>query len=70
VTMELDAESRDVETPKELRKALAANGPRRKKWDSWSYTRRREVTEAIEGAKRPETRARRVAAALSALDRR
>lgn len=36
-------------------------------WDALSFTRRRELAEGITGAKRPETRARRVAAALEAL---
>ena len=69
VTIELDAEIRDVAPPPELVKALKAAGV----WDRWaelSYTHRREHVEAIANAKRPETRQRRIDAAVKALDRK
>ena len=37
------------------------------RWDALSYTQRREFAEAITGAKKLETRARRVANTLAAL---
>lgn len=60
MTLELDAEKREVKPPPDLVKALKANPPA---WDSWralSYTHQREHVEAILEAKKPETRQRRV----------
>ncbi len=68
VTIELDAEPRKVELPLDLARALRSNNQRMKKWQSLSYTRRRERAEAIESAKRPATRARRLAATIQSLD--
>jgi uncharacterized protein YdeI (YjbR/CyaY-like superfamily) len=39
-----------------------------KKWQSLSYTRRREMAEAIESAKKPATRARRLSSTIQSLD--
>src|SRR3546814_15530361 len=36
-------------------------------WAKQSYTRQREAAEAVEGAKKPETRARRIKAAIANL---
>ena len=68
VTIELDAEPREVELPRDLARALRSDKHRLKKWQSLSYTNRREKSEAIENAKRPATRERRLAAALKSLD--
>jgi hypothetical protein len=68
VRIELDIEPREVELPHDLARALRANKPRLKKWQSLSYTKRREKVEAIENAKKPATRARRLASAIQALD--
>jgi Bacteriocin-protection, YdeI or OmpD-Associated/Domain of unknown function (DUF1905) len=68
VTIELDAEPREVELPHDLAQALHANKQRTKKWQSLSYTIRRERVEAIENAKKPVTRDRRLAATLRSLD--
>ena len=68
VIFELDEGPREVTVPEDLRKALAANRSRRDRWDALSYTHRREHVEAIEGAKKPETRARRLQRTLRALD--
>jgi len=68
VTIELDAEPREVELPQDLARALRANKQRMKTWQSLSYTNRRERVEAIEAAKRPATRARRLAATIRSLD--
>ena len=59
VRLELDTDVRDVEPPADLVKALKAE----KLWDAWqklSFTHRREHVEAVEGAKKPETRTRRI----------
>jgi hypothetical protein len=63
VTLELDVEPRTVEPPADLVKALEAGAA----WDGWqalAYTHQREHVEAIEQARKPETRARRLAAAV------
>jgi Domain of unknown function (DUF1905)/Bacteriocin-protection, YdeI or OmpD-Associated len=66
VLVELDAEPRDVALPADLADALAAAGLR-DAWDACSYSHRREWVEAIEDAKRPETRTRRVARAVASV---
>ncbi|MBK7403799.1 MAG: DUF1905 domain-containing protein [Phycisphaerales bacterium] len=67
VTLELDDKPRVVEVPKDLALALAKDRKARDAWNALSYTHQREHAEAITGAKKPETRARRVAKALEML---
>lgn len=67
VTLERDDEPRTVTPPADLARALKQNKAARAAWDELSYTHRREYAELIEGAKRPETRARRVAKTISQL---
>ncbi len=67
VRVALDDEPRVVTPPADLAKALKAAPPA---WDHWrelSYTHQREHAEAVEGAKKPETRARRIANAVAML---
>lgn len=59
VKLELDGDERTIEIPRDLEKALTPSG--RKAWDALSYTRRREYAEAVNEAKKADTRARRVA---------
>jgi hypothetical protein len=61
VLMELDAKPRTVRVPADLRAALADDPAAREAFARLSYTHRREYVEWIAAAKRPETRARRVA---------
>ncbi len=63
VRMELDAEPRTVSIPADLRDALAAPSAS-EAFSALSFTHRREYVERIEEAKRPDTRARRVASTL------
>lgn len=66
VTLTLDTASRAVDPPADLREALEAAGV----WDRWqklSFTYQREHVEAVEGAKKPETRARRIAKCVTVL---
>ncbi|GIQ72032.1 hypothetical protein BraRD5C2_04680 [Bradyrhizobium sp. RD5-C2] len=58
VTLELDAEKRTVDIPPDLDKALTPAA--RARWDQLSYTHQREYVEAINEARKPETRARRI----------
>lgn len=67
VTLERDDEPRTVTPPADLARALKGNKAARAAWDKLSYTHRREYAEAIEGAKRPETRQRRIEKTLSQL---
>ena len=59
--IELDTEVREVLVPADLERELEANKGTREKWQTLSYTHKREHVEAIEGAKKEETRARRLA---------
>ena len=60
VVLERDDEPRTVDVPPDLAAALAADPAAQAAWDRSSYTHRREHAEAVEDAKRPETRARRI----------
>ena len=64
VRMELDTEPRRVSVPPDLRAALNADPDAKAAFDKLSFTHQREYVEWIEEAKRPETRARRVAGAV------
>ncbi len=68
VAIEIDRDDapRTVDLPEDLAAALAAEPGARAAFDAMSYTHRREWAEAIEGAKRPETRAHRIAQAVDA----
>jgi hypothetical protein len=61
VRMELDAEPRVVAPPPDLAEALAASPKARDAFAKLSFTHQREYVEWVEEAKRPETRARRIA---------
>jgi hypothetical protein len=67
VTLTLDREKRVIEPPPDLVKALRAAPPAWERWRELSYSHQREHVEAIEGARKPETRLRRIDAAVRAL---
>jgi len=69
VTIALDSEPREIEPPEDLGRALQANARVWRVWQALSYTRRREHVEAVEGAKKPDTRARRIASIVDSLKR-
>lgn len=64
VTLTLDEAPREVEVPDDLHRALTAVPGGQSRWSALSYTHQREHVEAIEAAKKPETRSRRIAAAV------
>ena len=64
VRVALDDEERVVTPPADLVKALKAAPPAWDRWRELSYTHQREHAEAVEQAKKPDTRARRVAKAV------
>lgn len=66
IVLEVDDEERAVELPPELAEALARDDVAVAGWDRFSFTHKREYAQAIIDAKRPETRAKRVAAAVKA----
>jgi Bacteriocin-protection, YdeI or OmpD-Associated/Domain of unknown function (DUF1905) len=67
VEIERDDSPREVEVPPELASALASDGIAAGVYESLSFTHRREYAEWIAGAKKEETRTRRVAKALEML---
>jgi hypothetical protein len=67
VELALDTATREVAPPRDLVAALRAAPPAWERWRELSFTHQREHVEAIEGAKRPETRARRIANAVAML---
>jgi uncharacterized protein YdeI (YjbR/CyaY-like superfamily) len=64
VTMERDTEPRVITPPAELARALKADEAARAAWDKLSYSHQKEYARAVEEAKRPETRQRRVEQAV------
>ena len=64
VRLDLDTEPRVVQPPADLVKALKAVPGAWDRWRALSYSHQREHVEAIEEAKRPETRSRRLANAV------
>lgn len=62
--VQLDTAERAVEVPQDLADALDAAGAR-SAFDALAYSHRKEHVRAVEEAKRPETRAKRVAAAVA-----
>ncbi|HXE76513.1 MAG TPA: YdeI/OmpD-associated family protein [Candidatus Xenobia bacterium] len=64
VVMEPDAAPRAVAVPADLKKALAKNKAAKAAFEKMPYSHKKEYVEAIREAKKPETRARRIAGAL------
>lgn len=64
VTVQLDAGERTVEVPPELADGLAAVPGARAKFDAMSFTCRKEYAGWVAGAKKADTRERRVAKAV------
>ena len=67
VSMERDDEPRTVTPPADLARALRADRSAQAAWDKLSYTHQKEHARAVEDAKRPETRARRIEKTISQL---
>jgi len=70
VQLDLDTEARTVAPPADLVKALKARPGALDAWKKLSFTHQREHVEAVEGAKKPETRTRRIDAAVEAVAER
>lgn len=67
VELELDAAPRIVELPPDLARAIARDTKATTAWDRLSYTNKKEMARSLEEAKKPETRQRRLAAAVATL---
>lgn len=69
VTLSLDERPRVIETPKDLAAALRKAGSvTEEAWAKMAFTHKREHAEAIEQAKKPETRARRIKKAVEMIE--
>jgi hypothetical protein len=64
VRLDLDEEKREITPPADLARALKAVPPAWERWQELSYSHQREYVEAVEEAKKPETRARRINGAV------
>jgi antitoxin component of MazEF toxin-antitoxin module len=67
VEVELDTAPRVAAVPADLAEALAADPAALAAFERLSYSNQRQHTLSVEGAKTPETRARRVAKAVATL---
>jgi hypothetical protein len=67
IELALDTAPRIVEVPADLAQALARDKKAAAAWGALSYTNKKEAARAIEDAKRPETRERRLVATLARL---
>ena len=70
VKLELDTGKREIRPPPDFAKALKAAPPAWDRWGELSYSHQREYAEAIVGAKKPETRTRRIEGAVQAIGAR
>ena len=64
IRLDLDTDERVVTVPADFARALRAAPPGWARWQELSYSHQREYVEAIEEARKPETRTRRVSAAV------
>ena len=65
--VDLDTAEREVEIPADLAAALDRDPAARAAFDALSFSRRKELARSVAEAKRPETRERRIAAAVEEL---
>ena len=67
LTVVVDTAPRTVEVPDDLAAALDASPEAAAAWATLSFSRQRQLAEAVLAAKKPETRERRVATTVAAL---
>ena len=70
VKLDLDTDKREIQPPPDFAKVLKAAPPAWERWGDLSYSHQREHVEAIEGAKKTETRTRRIESAVQAIGAR
>lgn len=69
VVMELDTEERKIEVPAYLKKIINSDAQAKERWATLSFTHQKEYVREIEGAKREDTRERRIDQMMDALHR-
>jgi len=69
VRLEVDTARRTVRTPDDLARALRTSARARSTWGELSFSHRKEYVDWLRATKNPETRARRIRAALGRLER-
>jgi len=69
IVMELDEEARNVEVPAYLKKIINSDPQAKERWAKLSFTHQKEYVREIDGAKKQETRERRIAAMMDVLRR-
>lgn len=67
IVIERDEEPRIITPPADLARALKSNRAAQSAWEKLSYSHQKEHARAIEEARRPETRARRIERAIEQL---
>jgi hypothetical protein len=67
VVMELDEGERKVEVPAYLKKIINSDAKAKESWSKLSFTHQKEYVREIDGAKRPETKEKWIAAMMDAL---
>lgn len=67
VAIERDEEPRTITAPDDLLQALSIHPVAQTRWTKLSYSHQKEYVQAIEDAKRPETRTRRIEKTIEAL---
>jgi hypothetical protein len=67
VAIELDTAPRTVEPPADLARILAIDKKAAEAWAKLSFTNQKEMARSLEEAKKPETRERRLQAAVARL---
>src|SRR6266576_1433828 len=67
VELSLDTAPRTVEPPPDLARAMARDKKMAEAWEALSFTNKKEMALSLVGAKKPETRERRLAAAIAKL---
>lgn len=67
VVMELDEDERKVEVPAYLKKIIDGDAKAKEFWSKLSFTHQKEYVREIEGAKRSETKEKRIEAMMEAL---
>lgn len=70
VTLTLDTATRTVTPPEDFVRALKKAPPAWDRWQELSYSHQREHVEAVEQAKKADTRLRRIDAAIRAIQER
>jgi hypothetical protein len=67
VELSLDTAPRTVEPPADLARAIARDKKMAASWEKLSFTNKKEMARSLDEAKKPETRERRLSAAIAKL---